>query len=120
MSDNLRSRKVHEVPVVGIVGIFEIHLHNGIPSFDGCFVIRFLFCRQFLETLDEQKEAAQTNLVIAIGQQFGNLLERHVLGVFHDLARLGHFQSQELVALAIFALARLEESHQANALLLVA
>ena len=120
MAEYLMDGEVHEVPVVRLLSVMQIKRQDFIAGTDGSLVVfEALRCQPF-ELRHKNQQAAEPHLMPTIHQKFRHFAQGKVLwnSTYH-LARLWHFQSQELIALAILARARLEEPHEYPSLLLI-
>ena len=121
VAQNLGGGKVYQVPVVGLSGILQIERQYLVAVADGLFVICQSLRGLSLKLCHEYQQSAEPHFVPMRHQQLRHLAKGEVLGCEpDDLTRLRHLQSQEFVALAIFARFSLEEAHQHSSLLIVA
>ena len=98
----------------------EIEGEDFVATADGGFIIFEAFGGKLLKLRHEDEQSTETDFVPAAHEQFGDFAQREVFcHTLDDLARLGHFESEELVALAIFAGAGLEETHEHLSLRLI-
>ena len=120
MSEDLVDGEVDEIPVVCLFGVLEIHGEDFIATADGSLIAFEAFGSLFLKLRHEDEQPAETDFVPAAHEQFGDFAQWEVLRhTLDDLSRLGHFQSEELIALAILSWPRLEETHEHLPLLLI-
>ena len=120
MSQNLRSRQVHQIPVVRLLPILQIHRHNLITLPDSLCIIYQSLQGKFLKPIHQYQQSAQPHLMPFRQQQVRHLSQREILrGSLNHLSRLRHFQPQELITLAILTGTRLKEPHEHSSLLLI-
>ena len=120
MAEDLGDREVDEVPVVGALGVLEIEGEDFVATADGGFIVFEALGGELLKFRHEDEQSAETDFVPAAHKQFGDFAQGEVFcHALDDLARLGHLESEELVALAIFAGTGLEETHKHLSLRLV-
>ena len=98
---NLRAREVHEVPIIDIPSVLQIEIHYLRP-------IGFAA----LEASHQSQQRAEAKLVIGAVEHGSDLVERQQVVEARYGAIDGHGDAQKAVALAIFALAALEEAAQ--------
>ena len=120
VSQNFRSCQVYQVPVVGPLGILQIEAQYLVATADGGGIVLQPLDGQLLKLCHHDEQAAEPHLVPAAHEQLRYLAERCVLCGLYHFSRQRHLESQELVALAIFARPCLEEPHQVEPLLLIA
>ena len=105
--------EVDEIPVVGLLGILQIHRQDFIATANGGLIVGQPFRSQPFELRHKNQQSTETNLMPAAHQQRWDFAQREVLGngTYH-LARLWHFQAKKLIALTILTRSCLEEPHE--------
>ena len=120
MAEDLGDGEVDEVPVVGALGVLEIENEDFVATADSGFIVFEALGGELLKFRHEDEQTAETDFVPAAHKQFGDFAQGEVFcHALDDFARLGHFESEELVALAIFTGAGLEETHEYLSLRLI-
>ena len=120
MAEDLGDGEVDEVPVVGALGVLEIEGEDFIATADGGVIVFEALGGELLKFRHEDEQSAETDFVPAAHKEFGDFAQREVFcHALDDFARLGYFESEELVALTIFAGTGLEETHKHLSLRLI-
>ena len=119
-SDNLYDREVDEVPVVGILSLLDVERDNLIAFPNSGRSIDKTFLALSEEHVDEDEEAAETNLVPGAMNESGHLVAGDTRGVANYLVNLRVLDAEELIAVAILPFGSLEEAHELTTLSLIA
>ena len=106
-------RQIYQVPVVGLLGIFQIEHQDFVPFPDSLRIIDEPFRCLSLEMPDEYQQSAEPHFMPRAHQQSGYLAQWCILRYcFHHFSRLWHLHAQELITIAVLPRSRLEKSHQ--------
>jgi len=120
MPQNFMHREVHEVPVIHLFSVLEIHRYDFITSFDCLSIILQPYGCQLLKFRHKNQETTESHLMPTIHQQFWYFIQWEINPCrLYYLSRLRHLQAQKLIALAILAWPCLKEPHQHTSLLLI-
>ena len=121
MTYYLRSRQIHQIPVVGALCVAQVEGYYLVARPDGLRVASQTFGCSLLELIHQDQQTAQAHLMPTTLQQFGHFAQRRISSnSFDDGTCLRHFESEQLISFAVLALAGLEEPHQHLPLLLIA
>ena len=120
LAKDLMDGEIDQIPIVGLLGIAQIHRQDLIATTNSRLIVYQPFRGQPFELRHEYQQSAEPDLMPTVHQQLRDLAQREVFrDGTHHLARLGHFQSEERIALTILARSGLEEPHEDLALLVV-
>ena len=121
MPQYLVHRQIHEVPVIRLLCILQIHLNDLIALLDSLCIVLQPLRSQLLKLRHKNQEATKPHLVPSVYQQFRYLLHRKIHPChFYNFTSLRHLQSKKLIALTILPWSRLKEPHEYPSLLIIA
>ena len=106
MPQNLWCRQIYQIPIINVLGMRQVEIN--------ALLLQGLVFFGVLEDLHQGQQGGQAHLVVFGGDAGLKVLEGGCgPALLHHLAGQGHLDAQELVALAVLALPRLEEARQA-------